>query len=199
MPKNYMTEDGPRPDFAELFGALEHESPLYPPRTLANAGEATLTIWVGSGDTAGRICTSRAVAKVGARWETVLSPVDPTPVELADLIRSGGHARINVAGPRESSRRGIGERSEVYLFEVFRRALATPQEAASLLVKQLGYPGWLQSVGYGDFSPYGGYPKIAVMANRKPYPFEWDIPAEWMGYPLEFVEVGPLVPLGGPC
>jgi hypothetical protein len=37
MPRGYLTEDGPRPEFAELYGAAETSSASYPPRTRMNA------------------------------------------------------------------------------------------------------------------------------------------------------------------
>ena len=36
MAAGFATEDGPRPDFAGLYGAVEHPSPDYPSRRLAN-------------------------------------------------------------------------------------------------------------------------------------------------------------------
>src|SRR5437762_161045 len=36
MPRGFMTEAGPRPEFRELYGAVEHPSPDYPSRRLDN-------------------------------------------------------------------------------------------------------------------------------------------------------------------
>jgi hypothetical protein len=36
MPPEFRTEDGPRPEFAELYGTREHPSPDAPARRLAN-------------------------------------------------------------------------------------------------------------------------------------------------------------------
>jgi hypothetical protein len=41
MPKGFLTEDGPRPELAELYGAHELEAPDYPARTVANVEGAT--------------------------------------------------------------------------------------------------------------------------------------------------------------
>jgi hypothetical protein len=37
MPREFLTEKGPRPEFAELYGAREMPSPEYRERTRANA------------------------------------------------------------------------------------------------------------------------------------------------------------------
>ena len=36
MPLGFVTEDGPRPDYAELYGAVELPTPSYPERTRGN-------------------------------------------------------------------------------------------------------------------------------------------------------------------
>lgn len=44
MPKGFLTEDGPRPGYAELYGAREHEFAWYPPRTRANVRDSDATV-----------------------------------------------------------------------------------------------------------------------------------------------------------
>jgi hypothetical protein len=116
MPLGFLTEDGPRPDFADDFGAVQHPSPQYPPRTRVNATAADATIWFGSGDSRGRACTlkhaGRFLAEIAfeEQWD---------PGHVAGLIASNGVAILNVAGNRESSSPGIGEWVERYLCEVF--------------------------------------------------------------------------------
>src|SRR5262249_19387201 len=60
MPKGFLTEDGPRPEFAEWFGMQEHWSPRYPPRTEMNVADSDVTLWFGVGDSAGYWCTAHA-------------------------------------------------------------------------------------------------------------------------------------------
>ena len=40
MPKGFLTEDGPRPDYAELYGAVELPPASYPERTRRNVADA---------------------------------------------------------------------------------------------------------------------------------------------------------------
>lgn len=116
MPKGFLTEDGPRPEFAGLYGIQEHPSPLYPPRTEANAAMATLTLWFGSGDSRGYWCTKRACEKAMTAFYEV--PEGDTPDDLARRIRALRCRVLNVAGNRESSSLGIGVRVEAFLAEV---------------------------------------------------------------------------------
>jgi hypothetical protein len=44
MPKNFLTLDGPKPEFKELYGMEEHSSPSYPPRTKLNVKNSDGTI-----------------------------------------------------------------------------------------------------------------------------------------------------------
>jgi len=47
MTRAFQTEDGPRPEFAEMFGAVELGSVNYPARTRANVRDSDGTIWFG--------------------------------------------------------------------------------------------------------------------------------------------------------
>jgi hypothetical protein len=44
MPLGFQIEDGPRPEFAQLYGAVEHPSRDYPPRTKANVRDSDATL-----------------------------------------------------------------------------------------------------------------------------------------------------------
>jgi hypothetical protein len=47
MPEGFPTEAGPRPDFAEMYGAAEMPGGGYPERTRANARDSDARIWFG--------------------------------------------------------------------------------------------------------------------------------------------------------
>jgi hypothetical protein len=47
MPRGFLTEEGPRPEFAELYGAVELPSSSYPARTERNVRDSDGTIWFG--------------------------------------------------------------------------------------------------------------------------------------------------------
>ena len=95
MPRGYRTEDGPRPHFAEQYGAREHASPEYPPRTEANVLEADTTIWYGPEGSPGYWCTRKAAERnLKAFWVVGHDPAELIAKRIIELeIES-----INVAG-----------------------------------------------------------------------------------------------------
>lgn len=122
IPMGWKTEDGPRPEYAGLYGAMEHPSELFPPRTEANAKMADATIWFGSADSAGYRCTYRAAKKHDRYWLEIgtegQGPMFPTTV--ADWIESNEFKSLNIAGTRESKAPGMEERVFRFLSCVFR-------------------------------------------------------------------------------
>lgn len=121
MPRGWLTEDGPRPEYAEMYGAREHSSEKYPPRTYANVRDSDATIWFGVGDSAGFRCTERATEQVkdGRRF-MVITYGAITPRDVAEWIDGFGVKTLNVAGNRESKSPGIGRRVEKFLIRAFR-------------------------------------------------------------------------------
>jgi hypothetical protein len=109
MPRGYRTEDGPRPEFAELYGAREHESPEYPPRTLANASWADATLWFGEGDSRGFGCTLKACRSARKPIIVINNLYAIVPRVVVTLIEREAYHILNIAGNRESSSPGIGE------------------------------------------------------------------------------------------
>lgn len=122
MPLGFETEDGPRPEFARLYGAKEHSSPFYRDRTIANIREADLTLLFGDSRTPGgslAIETAyqllRPIFGIQGRWR-------PWPyVTMRHIERWPTIGSINVAGNRESRSPGIGEWVENYLCDMFRQ------------------------------------------------------------------------------
>ncbi len=115
MPKGYLTEDGPRPEFAWMYGAVETASSYYQPRTRLNAQEADITLWFGDPTSPG----GRLTFKHAKRWYEIESPdYRWKPCHIAQWLRTC--KVVNVSGNRESKAPGIGVWVEVYLAEVFR-------------------------------------------------------------------------------
>jgi Circularly permutated YpsA SLOG family len=119
MPRGFLTEDGPRPEFAEMYGAVEMPTPDYPSRTRRNAFEASATIWFGALDSPGFATTERACMEWGSRMLKVMEGTRPS--EVVRWLRMNGFRSLNVAGSRESSNPGIGARVEAFLLVVFRQ------------------------------------------------------------------------------
>lgn len=127
MSRGWLTEDGPRPEFAQLYSAIEHESSEYPPRTAANVAIADATIWLGKGDSAGFACTLKATKKHSKPFWVL--PMDREPRDLVTLVRGFGYSSLNIAGSRESSNPaykdwpGLGVWAETWLTEAFWKIL----------------------------------------------------------------------------
>jgi hypothetical protein len=120
MPRGFLTETGPRPDFAEMYGAVELDSPEYPPRTWANVEASDGTIWLGSIDSRGyRTRHDAAVRRSPSYPFLICYRGVTTPSEVAAWIEANRIGVLNVAGNRESVNPGIGERAERFLVAVF--------------------------------------------------------------------------------
>lgn len=120
MPKGWLTEDGPRPEFETLYNAQEHKSSEYPPRTMANVLSADATIWIGDRDTLGFGCTIQACRQGPRPYFIVNIESSPTPREVALWIKAYNFKMINISGTRASKDKYVGELAEKFLIEVFR-------------------------------------------------------------------------------
>ncbi|MGZ6044682.1 MAG: YpsA SLOG family protein [Isosphaeraceae bacterium] len=123
MPKEFKTEDGARPEFAELYGAKEHESSNYSDRTAQNVHDSDVTIWLGRTSSPGYAATHRATRRYRTS-RAIFVAFDgcrAAPAgQILDWMAWHSARVLNVAGNRESSYPGIGEWAESYLAEVFR-------------------------------------------------------------------------------
>lgn len=123
MPRGFRTEDGPIPMFADLYGAAEHASLDYPPRTRANAAWADATLWFGKRRSPGYWCTRKACEEAGRPFLEVCSAT-MSHADVAAELTARGCEIINIAGNSESKSPGIGAAVERFLREVFRIAQA---------------------------------------------------------------------------
>src|SRR5262249_5491583 len=98
MPKDFLTEDGPRPEFAEAYGARELDSAEYRVRTEENVRDSDATIWFGSIDTPGAKTTLNAL-KILGRPQKIIKPNDLIrPSAIASWLgRNPSIRRLNVA------------------------------------------------------------------------------------------------------
>jgi hypothetical protein len=123
MPLGFLTEDGPRPEFAGRFGAEPLDSPLVDDRTRANAEGADATIvFVEARSGPGTVLTVECARATGKPL-LILSPDECADPTLADRIASwiAEHrvSVLNVAGDRESISPGIGDRVGPVLARAF--------------------------------------------------------------------------------
>lgn len=112
MPKGFITQAGPRPEFAERFGMQEDASPKYPPRTRLNVAGADGTLRIATNfNTAGEKCTLRAIKD----FERPYFDLDiNTPInfdELIEWVTQNNIKTLNVAGNSERSSPGIFDKA----------------------------------------------------------------------------------------
>ncbi len=120
-PLGFLTEDGPRPDFADLYGAKEMKTADYRARTEQNVRGSDATLWFGSTDTPGAKATLNAIKGMGRPHMLVIPRKGVRPSDVAAWLAPGRYKTLNVAGNRESKAPGIGVRVERFMAEVFRR------------------------------------------------------------------------------
>jgi hypothetical protein len=120
MPKEFLTEDGPRPEFAELYGAAELDSEDYVRRTRANVHDSSATLRFGDLRSPGSIATHQACLAHGRSVYDVVEGRD-RPSDVVAWLGTNGFKVLNVAGNRESTSPGIGERVERIVTAVFRQ------------------------------------------------------------------------------
>lgn len=135
MPKGYLTEYGPRPEYAELYGAKEHSSPKYPPRTRANIrdSDVTLIFDCSKGDNlddmsagtrlAVKVAMELSVQALVVRVDLASKPEPKRPKAFREWCEGRGWKVYNIAGNRESKSPGIGAWVEDYLVQVFQLLL----------------------------------------------------------------------------
>jgi hypothetical protein len=121
MPRGYLTEDRPRPDFAELYGDVELPTEAYAARTERNVRDLDGTIWFGDPSTPGGKATLGWCHKAGKTSLSVGEGIT-TPRHVARWIREHTIRTLNVAGNRASKApEDFGDRVGRFLGQVFRR------------------------------------------------------------------------------
>ena len=139
MPKGWRTQDGPRPEYADRYGMIEHTSSGYGPRTFVNVADADLTLRIACDfGSAGELLTAKACAKLGkpsvdvhvvirdARRPVQTFEVDEFEVEgaIATILATsrllGRPIVLNVAGNSDKTAPGM----TVVATEILGRILA---------------------------------------------------------------------------
>lgn len=114
VPRGRRAEDGRIPD---RYPAREMPTGSYPPRTRRNVRDSDATLILARLPLVGGTALTRAVAESLAKPCLVADPDgDPSPVRA--WLAAVRPTVLNVAGPRESSEPGIGERSRAFLTKV---------------------------------------------------------------------------------
>src|SRR5215217_4391793 len=100
MPKGFLTEDGPRPEFAALYGAVGLPTESYPARTVANVRDTDAILWFGDYHSHGGRATLDACRELRKPFLIVYPGTRPSTIrEWLDVKRD---RILIVAGNRRS-------------------------------------------------------------------------------------------------
>lgn len=120
MPFGYLTLDGCKPEYKELYGIQDHRSSSYVPRTRKNVKDSDGTIRLAyKFESAGEICTLKAIQNY-KKPHIDVDLNDPRPV--VDVIHWLGENSIeilNIAGNSEKTHCGTHSAATKYLEELF--------------------------------------------------------------------------------
>ena len=120
MPAGFLTEDGTRPDLAEVYGAAELPGADDATRRRRNVADADAALLFGDRTSPG----AKGLVTDCERHGRPLVWVQPgvsRPSHIVHWLRETPHVKVlMVAGNRESRAPGIGDRVERFLGVVFR-------------------------------------------------------------------------------
>ena len=114
LPKRCWTDDGPRPDFIQVYKMKECPMEGYPTRTEWNVRDSDGTVIFGNENSPGCTLTKRLCKRLAKPLI-----INPTPDELRTWVDERKIAILNVAGNRERTNRGIFGRTYKILVEAF--------------------------------------------------------------------------------
>lgn len=122
MPQGFRTQDGPKREYAKLYGALEHVSFGYEHRTEENVKMADATIRIARDlESPGEKCTLRAIKKHNKLyWDVDFGSNRPIGVrQLGKLIFANGCTTLNIAGNSQKTWRAAEFFAEQYCSRLF--------------------------------------------------------------------------------
>lgn len=117
-PRGRLAEDGP---IDPGYPLAETPTADYAQRTEWNVRDSDATLVVTRGRATGGTALTITFARSHGRPLLVVDlSRDPSPEEVSRWIEARGVGVLNVAGPRESQRPGIGREAQAFLERVFR-------------------------------------------------------------------------------
>jgi hypothetical protein len=121
MPKGFLAEDGPHPEFGERYGATEMSTDSDVSQTERNVQDSDATLWLGDTTTADAQATVWACHRLGRPCLPVYPSATFEPSHVATWIAENQIGTLNVAGNREGEEPGIGKRVERFLCAVLQQ------------------------------------------------------------------------------
>jgi hypothetical protein len=118
MPKGFLAEDGPHPEFAQRYGATELATDRELARIEQNVHDSDATVWFGDTTTPDAHATVAACQRLRRPCMPIHPDAEFEPSQVATWITANRIKTLNVAGNRERAEPGISDRVERFLGQV---------------------------------------------------------------------------------
>jgi hypothetical protein len=118
MPRGFQTADGPHPEFADEFGAVEMPANAMLSHVECNVRDSDATLWIGETTTPKASATVDACQKLGKPCMPIYPDASFEPSHVADWIARNAIRVMHVTGSTEDEEPGIGDRVERFVREV---------------------------------------------------------------------------------
>lgn len=129
IPKGFKNHNGNNPEFANLYGAIEHKSPAYPPRTYENAknSDGTLRFAVDF-TTAGEVCTLKGIKQYNKPYLDIrldkgsnITPNENSIKFVVNWIVKNNIKTLNIAGNSNKTHSLIQTKVKNFMLEVLKK------------------------------------------------------------------------------
>jgi len=120
IPKGFLTLEGCKPEYHELYNLIETKTSYYPERTALNVKNSDCTLWFGENKQSnGKKCTFKNIIKYKKPYLDIDIGNMPKVDVIYQWMTNNDYNVINIAGNSESTSKGIQEKLENYLTELF--------------------------------------------------------------------------------
>jgi hypothetical protein len=124
MPNGWITQDGKKPEYAELYGMFEYPIRGYSARTEGNVEASDGTIRLARNFfSPGELCTMKFIKKHNKPHLDISIDSLPTVENVVAWIKQNNIKRLNIAGNSEKTAPGIEKIVFDFLCKVFKECI----------------------------------------------------------------------------
>jgi Circularly permutated YpsA SLOG family len=121
MPEGFPTVDGPRPEFAHQYGAVELPTDSVLAGYEQNIQASDGTLWFGETTTALAQTTVASCRRIGKPCMLIYPTASFAPTHVATWIKENKIKTLHVTGNHEEEESGIGDKVEGFLGQVLQQ------------------------------------------------------------------------------
>lgn len=128
IPKGFLTLDGKKPEYKNLYGLTETKSEYYNVRTGMNVENSDCTLWFGENKYSnGKQCTFKNIRLYNKPYMDIDIKKMPDINTIIDWINDNDYKIINIAGNSETTTKGIQVVVEKYLDKLFSKLIESQE------------------------------------------------------------------------